>query len=136
VDGTILPCWAFFRDSVYLSFICPFPGLGWFKLHFPVPSMNRLNQTEPSTFSILLCWAFFRDSVFLYFNINLWICKFRCNNSKRDCFSLLKLFSVFELAPQAHVCTEDVLLLQADKAEDTDFGSLLDGRRALTTNGL
>jgi hypothetical protein len=35
-------------------------------LHFPVPSMNRLNQTEPATFSILLCWAFFRDSVFLY----------------------------------------------------------------------
>jgi hypothetical protein len=22
-------------------------------LHFPVPSMNRLNQTEPSTFSVL-----------------------------------------------------------------------------------
>jgi hypothetical protein len=29
--------------------------------------MNRLNQTEPATFSILPCWAFFRDSVFLYF---------------------------------------------------------------------
>jgi hypothetical protein len=36
-------------------------------LHFPVPSMNRLNQTEPATFSILYCWTFFRDSVFLYF---------------------------------------------------------------------
>jgi hypothetical protein len=36
-------------------------------LHFPVPSMNRLNQTEPATFSIFLCWTFFRDSVFLYF---------------------------------------------------------------------
>jgi hypothetical protein len=35
-------------------------------LHFPVPSMNRLNQTEPATFSILSCWAFFRDSVLLY----------------------------------------------------------------------
>jgi hypothetical protein len=35
--------------------------------HFPVPSMNRLNQTEPATFSILLCWTFFRDSVLLYF---------------------------------------------------------------------
>jgi hypothetical protein len=35
-------------------------------LHFPVPSMNRLNQTEPATFSILPSWAFFRDSVFLY----------------------------------------------------------------------
>jgi hypothetical protein len=29
--------------------------------------MNRLNQTEPATFSILPCWAFFRDSVFIYF---------------------------------------------------------------------
>jgi hypothetical protein len=37
------------------------------KLYFPIPSMNRLNQTEPATFSILLCWTFFRDSVFLYF---------------------------------------------------------------------
>jgi hypothetical protein len=35
--------------------------------HFPVPFMNRLNQTEPATFSILSCWAFFRDSVFIYF---------------------------------------------------------------------
>jgi hypothetical protein len=29
--------------------------------------MNRLNQTEPATFSILPCWAFFGDSYFLYF---------------------------------------------------------------------
>jgi hypothetical protein len=36
-------------------------------LHFPVPSMNRLSQTEPSTFSILPFWTLFRDSVFLYF---------------------------------------------------------------------
>jgi hypothetical protein len=36
------------------------------KLHFPLPSMNRLNQTEPVTFSILLCWTVFRDSDFLY----------------------------------------------------------------------
>jgi hypothetical protein len=36
-------------------------------LHFTVPSMNRLNQTEPATFSILPCWAFFRDSVFICF---------------------------------------------------------------------
>jgi hypothetical protein len=32
--------------------------------------MNRLNQTEPATFSILPCWAFFRDSVFIYFFID------------------------------------------------------------------
>jgi hypothetical protein len=31
-------------------------------LHLTVPSMNRLNQTEPVTFSILPGWAFFRDS--------------------------------------------------------------------------
>jgi hypothetical protein len=35
-------------------------------LHLTVPSMNRLNQTEPATFSILPCWTFFRDSYFLY----------------------------------------------------------------------
>jgi hypothetical protein len=38
-------------------------------LHFPVPSMNRLNQTEPATFSILPCWAFFGDSVYIYFGV-------------------------------------------------------------------
>jgi hypothetical protein len=31
-------------------------------------NMNRLNQTEPATFSILPCLAFFMDSYFLYFN--------------------------------------------------------------------
>jgi uncharacterized membrane protein YbaN (DUF454 family) len=34
--------------------------------HIPLPSMNRLSQTELATFSILPCWAFFRDSAFLY----------------------------------------------------------------------
>jgi hypothetical protein len=29
--------------------------------------MNKLNQTEPATFSIVARWAFFRDSYFLYF---------------------------------------------------------------------
>jgi hypothetical protein len=33
--------------------------------HFTVPSMNRLNQTEPATFSIMLCWTFFGDSYFI-----------------------------------------------------------------------
>ena len=37
-------------------------------LHFPLPSMNRLYQTEPATFAILLFWAFFRGSFFLYFS--------------------------------------------------------------------
>jgi hypothetical protein len=37
-------------------------------LHFPVPSMNSLNQTEPVSFSILSFWAFFRDFVVLYLN--------------------------------------------------------------------
>jgi hypothetical protein len=36
-------------------------------LHIPVPSRNRLNQTEPATFAIMPCWAFSRDSDFLYF---------------------------------------------------------------------
>jgi hypothetical protein len=36
-------------------------------MHFAVPSMNRLNQTEPATFLILPLWTFFRDSYFLYF---------------------------------------------------------------------
>jgi hypothetical protein len=50
-------CWILFK-----------PVLGGVdgNLHFPVPSMNRLNQTEPATFSIMLCWIFFRDSDFLF----------------------------------------------------------------------
>jgi hypothetical protein len=35
-------------------------------LHLPVPSMNRLNQIDPGTFSILLFWTFIRDSFFPY----------------------------------------------------------------------
>jgi hypothetical protein len=38
-------------------------------LHFTVPSMNRLSQTEPATFTILSFWTFFRDFYFLYFNV-------------------------------------------------------------------
>jgi hypothetical protein len=38
-------------------------------LHFPVPSMNRLNPAESVTFLISSCWVFFRDSVFLYLNV-------------------------------------------------------------------
>jgi hypothetical protein len=47
-------------------------GLGWVEgyLHLIVQTMNRLNQTEPATFSIMLCWAFFRDFYILYL-INL-----------------------------------------------------------------
>jgi hypothetical protein len=40
-------------------------------LHLTVPSMNRLNQTEPATFSIMPFWAFLRDSYFLYFGFKL-----------------------------------------------------------------
>jgi hypothetical protein len=43
------------------------PVLGGSSLHWTVPSMNRLNQTEPATCSILPLWTFFRDSYFLYF---------------------------------------------------------------------
>jgi hypothetical protein len=42
-------------------------------LHLTVPSMNRLNQTEPATFSMLPCWAFFGDSYFLYFALLIFI---------------------------------------------------------------
>jgi hypothetical protein len=36
-------------------------------LHLTVPSMNRLNQAEPATFSILPCWAFFGDLYLMAF---------------------------------------------------------------------
>jgi hypothetical protein len=34
-------------------------------LHCPLPSTNKLNQTEPAKFSNLLFCAFFKDSLFL-----------------------------------------------------------------------
>jgi hypothetical protein len=34
-------------------------------LHFSIPSINRLSQIEPVTFSILSCWALFWDYLFL-----------------------------------------------------------------------
>jgi hypothetical protein len=46
------------------SDILPIKHMCYGSLHFTVPSMNRLNQTEPATFSILPCWAFFGDSYF------------------------------------------------------------------------
>jgi hypothetical protein len=65
-----------FSIFVFKCWILLKPVLGGVdgNLNFPLPSMNRLNQTEPATFSILSCLAFFRDSVFLYFtviNINI-----------------------------------------------------------------
>jgi hypothetical protein len=50
-------CWILFK-----------PVLGGVdgSLHFTVPSMIRLHQTEPATFLILLYWTFFRNSYFLY----------------------------------------------------------------------
>ena len=36
-------------------------------LHFPLPFMNRLDQSESETFAILLFWAFFSGSIFQYF---------------------------------------------------------------------
>jgi hypothetical protein len=34
-------------------------------LHFQVLSMNRLNQTDPTIYSLLLFSAFFKDSMFM-----------------------------------------------------------------------
>jgi hypothetical protein len=44
----------------------PKPVLGGVDGHlqFPLPSMNRLNQTEPATFYNFAVLGFFRDSVF------------------------------------------------------------------------
>jgi hypothetical protein len=39
-------------------------------LHFPVPSLNRLEKTEPVTFSVLSFLAFFGDFVFLFLQGN------------------------------------------------------------------
>jgi hypothetical protein len=36
-------------------------------LHFPLPSINKLNQTEPATFSIMSCWAFFGFCISLFY---------------------------------------------------------------------
>jgi hypothetical protein len=52
-------------------------------LHLTVPSMNRLNQTEPATFSILSFWAFFRDFCLLYFFENIILCKVNEDGRKR-----------------------------------------------------
>jgi hypothetical protein len=35
-------------------------------LHLTVPSRDRLNQTEPATFSILPCWAFLGILIFSF----------------------------------------------------------------------
>jgi hypothetical protein len=36
---------------------------------FPLPSMNRLNQTDPATFSVLPFCVFFGDSVFIFIKL-------------------------------------------------------------------
>jgi hypothetical protein len=61
-------------------------------MHLTVPSMNRLNQTEPATFSILPFWAFFGDSYFLYFNV-LYCVFFNASKTQRHVeFSALTFF--------------------------------------------
>jgi hypothetical protein len=66
-----IPCKRRCATEVNSLDICLFAFFGFRgvdgSLHLTVPSMNRLNQTEPATFSIMPCWAFFGDSYFLYF---------------------------------------------------------------------
>jgi hypothetical protein len=49
--------------TISIIIILSTPVLGGVEvnLHFPVPSMNRFNQTELAIILILPCWAFFRD---------------------------------------------------------------------------
>jgi hypothetical protein len=42
-------------------------------LHFPVPSMKRLNQTEPATFSIVSCWLSLGILIFYILHWWLWM---------------------------------------------------------------
>ena len=50
-------------------------------LFFYLPSMNRLNQTEPATFSVLLCWAFFKGTISFYISLRI-ICQDARSNRK------------------------------------------------------
>jgi hypothetical protein len=58
----------YFTIFVFKCWILLKPVLGGVdgSLNLTVQFMNRLNQTEPATFSILACWGFFRDSNFFY----------------------------------------------------------------------
>jgi hypothetical protein len=49
----------FTSSCLMLNLLLPVLGGVDGNLHIPVPSMNRLNQTEPATFLISPCWAFF-----------------------------------------------------------------------------
>jgi hypothetical protein len=51
----------------YWSLLKPVIGDVDDNLQFPVPSMNRLNRTEPATFKILTSWTFYWDSVFFIY---------------------------------------------------------------------
>jgi hypothetical protein len=68
-------------------------------LQLPLRSMNRLNQTEPATFSILTWWAFFRNSIFLYFIVTTVLfvsCRGR-KNSPRTCNQdVVQVLSILE----------------------------------------
>jgi hypothetical protein len=64
-------------------------------LHFSVPYMNRLNQTEPATFSIVLCWTFFRDSYFslyIFYRYGLFILNQKQQKTRCRC-------NIFKCAP-------------------------------------
>jgi hypothetical protein len=49
---------AIFHNMLMKERVKPVLGGVDASLYLTVPSMNRLNQTEPATFSILTCWAF------------------------------------------------------------------------------
>ena len=47
-----------------------------YSLHLPLPTMNRLNQTEPSTFSILTLWSFRMGYIFHIFSKHVYNFKY------------------------------------------------------------
>ena len=62
------------------------------RLHLPLPSMNRLSQTEPTTIVILLLWAaFFRDS----FSVTCFITKTKHLLRSAYCINFIQLLYMY-----------------------------------------
>jgi hypothetical protein len=61
-----------FRIQCWIILLTPVLGGVDGNLYFLVPSMNRLNQTEPATFSILTCCAVVLCNNWLEFKETLW----------------------------------------------------------------
>ena len=63
---------------------------------FPLPSMNRLNETEPATFAFFLFWAFIRGSFSVFYHLVFQL-KLLISTSNVQCSTMFPMSQCYTL---------------------------------------